>query len=57
MNRFFEVVDKYGEARNDEPYFEDGLKEIIRSHDLSLKISSKKPTDPDYKGLLDDLFQ
>lgn len=22
MNRFFEVVDKYGEARNDEPYFE-----------------------------------
>ena len=57
MNRFFEVVDKYGEARNDEPYFEDGLKEIIRSHDLSQKISSKNPTDPDYKGLLDELFQ
>ena len=57
MNRFFEVVDKYGEARNDEPYFEDGLKEIIRSHDLSQKISNKKPTDPDYKGLLDELFQ
>ena len=46
MNRFFEIVDKYGEARDDEPYFEDGLKEIIRSHELSLKISSKKPTDP-----------
>ena len=57
MNRFFEVVDKYGTARNDEPYFEDGLKEIIRSHDLSLKISSKRPTDPDYKELLDELFK
>ena len=57
MNRFFEVVDKYGEARDDEPYFEDGLKEIIRSHELSLKISAKKPTDSDYRDLLDELFQ
>ena len=57
MNRFFEVVDKYGVARNDEPYFEDGLKEIQRSHELSLKISTKKPTDDDYKGLLEELFQ
>lgn len=57
MDRFFEVVDKYGTAHNDEPYFEDGLKEIIRSHDLSLKISSKRPTDPDYKELLDELFK
>ena len=56
MNRFFEIVDKYGVARNDEPYFEDGLREIQRSHDLSLKISSKRPTDPDYRGLLDELF-
>ena len=57
MNRFFEIVDQYGEARNDEPYFEDGLKEIIRSHDLSLKISAKRPTDPDYRDLLNELFQ
>ena len=57
MNRFFEVIDKYGEARDDEPYFEDGLKEIIRSHEVSLKISSKKPTDPDYRNLLKELFQ
>ena len=56
MNRFFEIVDKYGVARNDEPYFEDGLREIQRSHDLSLKISSKRPTDPDYRDLLDELF-
>lgn len=56
-NRFFEIVDKYGEARNDEPYFEDGLKEIQRSHDLSLKISSKRPTDEDYHSLLCELFQ
>ena len=57
MNRFFEIVDKYGVARNDEPYFEDGLKEIIRSHDLSLKISSKRPTDSDFRDLLNELFQ
>ena len=57
MNRFFEVVDRFGVARNDEPYFEDGLKEIQRSHDLSLKISAKRPTDPDYRDLLDELFQ
>ena len=57
MNRFFEIVDQYGEARNDEPYFEDDLKEIIRSHELSLKISAKKPTDPDYRDLLKELFQ
>ena len=57
MNKFFEIVDTYGTARNDESYFEDGLNEIIRSHDLSLKISAKRPTDPDYKDLLDDLFQ
>ena len=57
MNRFFEVVDKYGVARNDESYFVDGLKEIQRSHDLSLKLSQKRPTDPDYRALLDELFQ
>ncbi len=57
MNRFFEVVDKYGAARDDEPYFEDGLQEIVRSHDLSLKISAKRPTDPDYRDLLNELFQ
>ncbi len=48
MNRFFEMVDKYGEARNDEPYFEDGLKELVRSYELSLRISARKPTDPDH---------
>ena len=31
--------------------------EMIRSHALCLKISSKKPTDPDYKSLLEKLFQ
>ncbi|MBQ7243067.1 MAG: sugar O-acetyltransferase [Bacilli bacterium] len=56
-NRFFAVVDKEGVARNDEPYFEDGLQEIIRCHELSLRISSKKPTDEDYHALLCELFQ
>ena len=31
--------------------------EMIRSHELCLKISARKPTDPDYKGLLEELFQ
>ncbi len=31
--------------------------EMIQSHALCLKISSKKPTDPDYKSLLEELFQ
>lgn len=57
MNSFFEKVDKDGEVRNDEPYFEEGLNEIIRSHDLSLKISAKRPTDNDYYDLLCNLFQ
>lgn len=30
---------------------------MIRSHELCLKISSKKPTDPDYKSLLEELIQ
>ena len=57
MNSFFEIVDRDGVARNDEPYFEEGLAEIVRSHDLSLKISAKRPTDPDYRDLLCELFQ
>ena len=57
MNEFFEIVDKYGIARDDKPYFQDGLKEIIRSHELSLKISAKIPTDPEYRDLLNELFQ
>lgn len=56
-NPFFEIVDKYGTARDDEPYFEAGLKEIVRSHDLSLKISAKRPTDEDFRPLLNELFQ
>lgn len=31
--------------------------EMIRSHALCLKISSQKPTDPDYKALLEELFR
>ena len=56
-NAFFEKIDAEGTARDDEPIFQDALKEIVRSHELSLKISSKKPTDEDYHGLLCELFQ
>ena len=56
-NRYFEIIDKEGRGRNDVSEFEDALKEIIRSHDLSLKISAKHPTDEDYHALLCELFQ
>ncbi len=55
-NEFFEKVDREGSARDDEPLFKYALDEIIRSHELSLKISAKKPTDSDYRELLNELF-
>lgn len=30
--------------------------ELIRSHALCLEISARKPTDPEYKGLLEELL-
>ena len=56
-NPFFEKVDQCGMARNDEPSFDYALPEMVRSHELSLKISAKKPTDEDYHQLLCELFQ
>ena len=56
-NPYFEKIDREGMGRNDEPAFQEALKEIIRSHDLSLKISAKRPTDEDYHTLLCELFQ
>ena len=56
-NPYFEKIDREGMGRNDEPAFQEALKEIIRSHDLSLKISAKRPTDEDYHALLCELFQ
>ncbi|MCR5056621.1 MAG: hypothetical protein K6B54_06885 [Clostridia bacterium] len=48
----YDVIDEDGSIRKDNPLFRDAEKEMIRSHALCLSISAKKPTDPDYKGLL-----
>ena len=52
----FDRIDTTGSIRRDDPEFRDVEKEMIRSHDLSLKISAKRPTDADYKSLLEELF-
>ena len=59
MNRIkmFDTIDATGSGYKDDPLMRDVEGEMIRSHALCLKISSKKPTDPDYKGLLEELFQ
>lgn len=57
MNKYYDEADKTGVAYKDENFFEYALKEMIRSHELSQKISLLKPTDKEYKGLLEELFQ
>jgi hypothetical protein len=57
MEQLFDFIDATGTARKDDPRMRDVEREMIRSHALCLKISSKKPTDPDYKALLEELFQ
>lgn len=53
----FEKIDTIGSVYKDDPSMRAVNGEIVRSHELCLKISSKKPTDPDYKELLEELFQ
>ena len=53
----FDTIDATGSCYKDDPLMRDVEDEMIRSHALCLKISSKKPTDPDYKSLLEELFQ
>ena len=53
----FEIIDATGSGNKQDPRMRDIEAEMIRSHALCLKISSKKPTDPDYKSLLEELFQ
>ena len=55
--KIFHQIDTTASMRRGDPYFNDIEKEIIRSHDMSLKISAKRPTDPDYKDLLEELFR
>ena len=53
----FDVIDATGSLSKKDPRIRDIEAEMIRSHELSLKISSRKPTDPDYKVLLEELFR
>ena len=53
----FDIIDATGAGDKRDPRMRNVEAEMIRSHELCLKISSKKPTDPDYKSLLEELFQ
>ena len=53
----FDIIDATGSVNKNDPCMRNVEGEMIRSHELCLKISAKKPTDPDYKGLLEELFQ
>ncbi len=52
-DEMFDVMDSTGSGYKTDPRMRDVEAEMIRSHELCLKISAKKPTDPDYKGLLE----
>ena len=56
LDAIFRRMDATGSVRRDDPGFGEVEKEMIRSHALSLQISGKKPTDPDYRHLLEELF-
>ena len=56
-DEMFDVMDSTGSGYKSDPRMRDVEAEMIRSHELCLKISAKKPTDPDYKGLLEELFR
>ena len=53
----FDTIDATGSGCKSDPRMRNVEAEMIRSHELCLKISSKKPTDPVYKSLLEELFQ
>jgi hypothetical protein len=53
----FRQIDETGTVRRGDPGFGELEKELVRSHALSLAISAKKPTDPEYKGLLEELLE
>ena len=52
----YEIIDKTGSCRNDEPYFKDIENEMIRCHELCNKIRLMELVDPEYKKYLDELF-
>ena len=57
MDKFYEKIDRDGFINKEDPEHKNVEKEMIRCHDLSLKISSLRPTDSNFKSLLEELFQ
>ena len=53
----FDEIDATGSGDKRDPRMRNVEAEMIRSHELCLKLSARKPTDPDYKSLLEELFQ
>jgi len=57
MNDYLNKIDKDGFIYKNDPSYIYAEKEMIRSHDLSLKISTSRPSDSNYKDLLEELLQ
>ena len=57
LNKYYMDADITGIAYKDEDFEKYAVPEMIRSHSLSLKISSIRPTDEGYKELLEELLQ
>ena len=49
----FDMIDATGSGYKNDPRMRNVEAEMIRSHELCLKISSNKPTEPDYNILLE----
>ena len=57
MDKFYEKIDRDVFINKQDKEHVDVEKEMIRCHDLSLKISSLRPTDLNYKSYLEELLQ
>lgn len=53
----FDMIDATGSGDKRDARMRNVEAEMIRSHELCQKISARKPTDPDYKSLLEELFE
>ena len=55
-NKIYKIIDEEKRCRRDDANFKAVEDEMIRCHELSLKLSNMKPTDLGFKDLLDELF-
>ena len=56
MQEFLEKIDRDGFIYKNNPTHIHAEKEIIRFHDLSLKISLLRPIDSNYRDLLEEML-